>query len=232
MDRLQHKVLYGFGDSLIFGHELHIGMLHDFAQRHQLDFHNFAANGATVIPTQPSDHTWSSDNHVPDLVTQINQAPAAEPDLIIFDGTTNDAISYVDQLHPLGQIATDFEKTSFDANTYCGCFELALARLRERYPFAPVYFVGVHHMPAIPLARQDQVQAAAAAICGKWGIPVIDLYHGGQINTFIPQMAKLYSYNSGDHPHDGGDGTHLNAEGYQRFYTPILEATITPTFNY
>ncbi|KRM79202.1 lysophospholipase [Lapidilactobacillus dextrinicus DSM 20335] len=231
MDQLQHKVLYGFGDSLIAGHELHIGLLDDFAQRHQLEFHNFAANGATIIPTQPADHTWASENQVPDLATQIKAAPAIQPDLIIFDGTTNDAISYVDQLRPLGQIAADFLPISFDTNTYCGCFELVLQLLRSRYPLTPIYFVGVHHMPAIPLERQDKIQATAAKICGKWGIPVIDLYHAGQINTFIAEQARQYSYNNGQQPHAGGDGTHLNAEGYQRFYTPMLEAKITPEFN-
>ena len=232
MDHLRHKILYSFGDSLIAGHELKIGMLDDFVKRHQLNFHNFAVNGATVIPTKPTDHTWASENHVPDLATQIKSAPTYQPDLIILDGTTNDAISYVDQLHPLGKLATDFTVNSFNRNTYCGNLELIFHLLRSKYPLTRIYFVGVHHMPAIPLERQDRIQSISTQLCCKWSIPVIDLYHAGQINTFIAEQARKYSYNDGQYPYDGGDGTHLNAEGYQRFYTPMLEAKITPEFNY
>ena len=100
-----------------------------------------------------------------------------------------------------------------------------LGRTLPKYPLVPRYFVAVHHMPTIPLARQDQVQAMAAQLCRKWSVPVIDIYGAGQINTFNPEMAARFSYNSGSHPQDG-DGTHLNARGYQRYYTPMLQAQI------
>lgn len=222
---VQQRTLYGFGDSLIAGHELKIGLLDDFAQREHLTLHNFAVNGATIIPTKPSDHTWASENHIPDLARQLAQAPTAAPDLIVFDGTTNDAINYVDQRYPLGAPAADFQVTSFNLASYAGCFENVLAQMQAKYPLVPRYFVAVHHMPTIPLARQDQVQAMAAQLCRKWSVPVIDIYGAGQINTFNPEMAARFSYNSGSHPQDG-DGTHLNARGYQRYYTPMLQAQI------
>ncbi|WP_261807003.1 SGNH/GDSL hydrolase family protein [Lapidilactobacillus luobeiensis] len=222
----EHQLLlYGFGDSLIAGHELKIGLLDDYAAQAHLTLQNFAVNGASMIPPKPSDHTWASENHIPDLAKQLAQAPAVLPDLIVFDGTTNDAINYVDQQYPLGAPAVDYQPANFDLTTYAGHFENVLALMQAKYPFVPRYFVAVHHMPAIPLARQDRVQALAAQLCHKWSIPVIDLYGAGQINTFDTKMAARFSYNSGSHPQDG-NGTHLNVAGYQRFYTPMLQAQI------
>ena len=48
--RLNGKILYGFGDSLIAGHAVGIGMLHPTAEKYDMDYHCFAVNGATVIP--------------------------------------------------------------------------------------------------------------------------------------------------------------------------------------
>ncbi|WP_225047326.1 SGNH/GDSL hydrolase family protein [Lacticaseibacillus kribbianus] len=222
MVKLDGATLYGFGDSLVRGHELDYGMLDDLAARHGMRYVKYAQNGATVVPTRPSDHTWPSDNDVPDVARQLRDADPAAPDLIVFDGLTNDGASYVPALRALGTLTAGYDAAAFDPNTYLGAFECVLATLRAKYPLTPAFFVAPHHMPLIAPALQDQLHAAARAACAKWAIPVVDVYREGQINTCLPEMARRFSYNSGKVPHDG-DGTHLNQAGYQRFYTPLLD---------
>ena len=217
------KRLYGFGDSLIAGHALHYGMLDDFCAQHHVALTNFAQNGATMLPTRPTDDTYASRNHLADVAAQVAKAPMQAPDWLVFDGLTNDGANYVPQLRDLGAISTDYQAPP--ADTYCGAFEHAVAVMRRKYPQTPLFFVAVHHMPCIPLALQDQMQALARQICAKWAVPVIDVYRRGQLNTCLPQMAATWSYDHAEQPHDG-DGTHLIPAGYQRFYTPLIEAAL------
>ncbi|WP_262314538.1 SGNH/GDSL hydrolase family protein [Lacticaseibacillus parakribbianus] len=219
---LEGATLYGFGDSLIRGHELDYGLLDDLAAKHHMHYTKFAENGATVVPTRPTDHTWPSDNDVADVARQLRAAPALAPDLIVFDGLTNDGASYVPTLRQVGTLAAGFDPAAFDANTYLGAFQLVLWTLRDKYPDTPAFFVAPHRMPTVDAQVQEQLHQAARAACAKWAIPVVDVYREGQINTCLKAQAKRYSYNSAKTPHDG-DGTHLNQAGYQRFYTPLLE---------
>ncbi|MFD1432068.1 SGNH/GDSL hydrolase family protein [Lacticaseibacillus yichunensis] len=222
---LTGKILYSFGDSLIAGHELNYGLLDDLAARHQLAWQNFAQNGATVVPTKPTDHTWPSDNQVPDIAAQVQGAPSEQPDLIIFDGLVNDCMSYIGQLRAIGTPALGYADADFDRNTFAGAFEHACWTMRQKYPAVPILYVSVHHMPNIPQPLQDQAHALAALLCAKWAFPVVDVYRAGTINTCLPAMAAEFSYNGRPVFH-GGDGTHLNKLGYQRYYTPMLEAAL------
>lgn len=215
--------LYAFGDSLIAGHALRYGLLDDFVARHQVQFENFARNGATMLPTRPSDDTFASRSQLPDVAAQVQQAPQAAPDWVVFDGLTNDGASYLPQLRAIGTISADYKAPVSD--TYCGAFEHAIAVMRDKYPDTRLFFVAAHHMPVIALPLQDQLHALARAICAKWAVPVIDVYRAGQLNTCLPQMAAKWSYDHAEQPF-GGDGTHLIPAGYQRFYTPLIEAAL------
>ena len=56
-------------------------------------------------------------------------------------------------------------------------------------------------------------------------IPYVDVYRQGQINTCIKGMRMEYSYDTADCL-TGGNGTHLNATGYKKWYLPMLETAM------
>lgn len=69
---------------------------------------------------------------------------------------------------------------------------------------------------------QQALHKAARKACQKWSIPCVDVFRRGQINTCVDQMRRRYSYNKADCLYDG-NGTHLNAKGYEKWYLPMIE---------
>lgn len=221
MDRLNGKTIYGFGDSLVAGHYLKIGMLNHVAEKHQMIYTNYAVNGGTIIP----DIALKIPNviHVWDVAKQIQEASAQVPDFICFDGLTNDAFPVVAE-HFIGEITSRFSG-QFDTTTFCGAFENICFQLRKKYQNSKIFYVSVHHMPGRQEKIQDQLHELAEKICEKWAIPVIDVYHKGGINTCIEGMCNEFSYDN-DKSLTGGNGTHLNADGYRKWYAPMIETAL------
>ena len=71
------KVLYGFGDSLVDGHCIHVGMLDALAEKYGLAYHKYAVNGATIIPNDEIAGGLDAQERkrVPDVAAQIQAAP-------------------------------------------------------------------------------------------------------------------------------------------------------------
>ena len=59
--------------------------------------------------------------------------------------------------------------------------------------------------------------------CQLGGIPIVDIYHSGQVNTNVDTMRKTWSYNNAGETSDG-NGTHLTGEGYKKWYQPHIVA--------
>lgn len=210
--------LYGFGDSLVRGHTLGIGMLDAFAETRDLRLTKFAQNGATVITTRPDDHTWPSDNQVADIGTQIALAPIAAPNLIIFDGFVNDVAQYLST-----GLCTINDPN--DPRNFYEAFNRVCQQLHAKYPGTPIYYVSVHSMPLLSQFAgnlEQRVRDVTKSLCGKHQIPVIEIM---DCDTNDETLAQKYSYNGPEAP-DHGDGTHLNAAGYRKFYLPTLIASI------
>lgn len=226
--QLAGQKIYAFGDSLVKGHTLKVGMIDQAAAHEGMILEKYAVNGATIMPTQPDDHSYASDNQIPDVAAQIKLAPAEAPALICFDGLVNDA-SIGLRIDPIGQL-TDSYRGGYDLTTPYGAFENACAQFRQKYPHTQILYVANHHIANNPLALQDQMHDLALAVCQKWSIDVVDVYRDGGINTNIAQMAADYSYNGEGSDRDG-DGTHLNVEGYAKWYAPMIEAAIERHFS-
>lgn len=213
---LQGKTLYGFGDSLVEGHELMIGMLDYVAQANGMVYSKYARNGARVVPQHRA-------GAAPDVAKQIEEASPDVPDFICFNGLTNDA--WEDNvMERIGTLTEQYEGP-FDTGTFIGAFERVCALLRQKYQDSSILYICPHKMPGRPLPVQDTLQYWARTICEKWAIPYLDMYRRGGINTCIPGMCRKYSYDTAAHPQDG-NGTHLNALGYQRWYAPAVTAAL------
>ena len=213
---MDKTVLYGFGDSLVGGHCLGIGMLDALAEKYGLDYRRFAQNGAAVIPANSVD--------VPDIAAQVEMAPAVLPDLICFDGLTNDAYPLV--MEHLGQLSPSY-CGSYDCGTFYGAFEQICCLLRTKYTDSAIFYICAHKMPTRDMIVQRALQKAAKDVCEKWSIPYLDVFRQGQINTCIDAMRQAYSYDTMENL-TGGNGTHLNAVGYRRWYLPMLEQICKP----
>ena len=214
---LDNKSIYSFGDSLMYGHHNQIGMLDELAKNHGMKYVKYAVNGASVIPQLE----LKIGNPIlgPDIIEQISLAAPECPEFICFNGLTNDAYDFVVEQH-LGTISEGYSG-GYSENTYTGGLETICYRLREKYPHSHILYVCSHKMPTRSMKAQNILQQCARDVCEKWSIPYVDVYRAGQINTCIPAMRTAYSY---DGPCDktGGNGTHLNPEGYRLWYAPLI----------
>lgn len=218
---MSEKILYGFGDSLVDGHCIGIGMLDALAQKYGMRYHKYARNGATVIPgTALSDENAES---VPDVALQIERASDVLPDFVCFDGLTNDAYP-ITAYRYLGEI-TDSYSGEYDCTTFYGAFERVCFLLRQKYGDSRIFYICPHKMPTREQKVQEILQKAAREVCGKWSIPYVDVYRRGQINTYVEEMRRKYSYDRPEHLFDG-NGTHLNAAGYEKWYLPMIEDSL------
>jgi len=221
MSSLKEKTIYGFGDSIVAGHYLKIGMLNHVVEKNEMEFTNYAVNGATIIPDiakQIPDLIW-----VWDIAKQIAHASDLVPDFICFDGLTNDAAEIVKN-HYLGRI-TDKYQGEYDTATFIGAFENICYQLRNKYQNSHIFYIAVHHMPLQSEVTQCCLQYWARTVCKKWSIPVIDVFRKGGVNTCIDGMRYEFSYNGEGETKDGS-GVHLNSEGYRRWYAPLIEAQL------
>ena len=215
---LRGKVLYGFGDSLVAGHAIGVGMLHRVAEKYGMDYHCFAINGATIIPNIARE--FPDAFLVDDVAAQIAAADKKRPDFICFDGMTNDAYPFVAETR-LGRISV-LSDGEYDTFTYYGAFERVCYLLKKKYGESRIFYVAAHRMPTRDRKAQEILHKAAEECCAKWEIPVIDIYHSNEFDTCREEMRRAYSYNTAEKLTDG-NGTHLNAEGYARWYAPAIE---------
>lgn len=218
---LKGKVLLGFGDSLIDGHYNGIGMLHHVAAANEMVYHNYAINGASVIPCEPY-NLPDMPKTVYDIAAQIRQAPDSPCDFICFDGLTNDAYEKI--CNNPGSISSSFDG-NYDTTVFCGAFENICYLLRQRYQNSTILYICPHKMPTRSISAQNILQKKVRKICEKWAIPYVDMYRSGQINTCIDNMRKDFSYNKKDETTDG-NGTHLNESGYRLWYAPAIESAL------
>jgi hypothetical protein len=215
--KLFEKQVYGFGDSIVFGHSAEISFLDYLAEHYRMRMAKYAVNGATVI--------GNSGNSI---LPQLEAASAEIPDFVLFDGLINDAyIEVTDDSTKLGTISDGFTEM-LDPTTFCGAFECICRTLLTKYIGAKIIFIAVHKTPARDLGAQDTLQSLARQICSKWSIPVVDLYNASGLNCFIPDYQMAYSYDiadaNGGNTSTGGSGTHPNNAGYKKFYVPMITA--------
>ena len=223
--KLKNKNLLLLGDSIMFGSGNNgVGVGEYLEKDYGINLFKYCVGGARVGYREGKD--W--------VVEQVRRSvnDGVEADLIVFDGFTNDChttLTGYDCDVPLGEISNGFEgfdifKVSKENTNFSNCFENVVAALKKYYPSAKILFVRPHRMGR----RGEQVQIEygerAVQICRKWGIAVCDLYKESGLDTFLPEHRDLYTNDS--YGWGTGDCTHPNAEGYRKFYMPLIERTL------
>lgn len=227
-DPLQGKMLYAFGTSVVNGHAAQRSFVDDIAEAHGMHDEKYCINGATMRIVPDSEP-------VIDIVHQVQNAPAAKPDFVVFDGIANDAYdSVANNPQILGQVTHGYADV-LDPATYCGAFETVCKTLATKYQGAHILYITTHKTPARTLAAQQTLHDVSVAICQKWSLPVCDIYNESGLNAFLPAYQHDYSYDKtdahGSNQAYGGTGTHPNADGYRLFYDPLITAALTALAN-
>jgi len=168
------------------------------------------------------------------IVEQVRRAikNGENPDLIIFDGFTNDC-NKTDGVHcdvPFGESKGEerdvFEVTEKD--TFSQCFNSVTFSLKKYFKNAEIVFVRPHRMGRREEAAQVSYGERAVEICKKRGITVVDLYKDSGIDTFIPEHRDKYTADS--YGWGRGDCTHPNEICYKEIYMPLIEKAVIKLF--
>lgn len=200
---LNNKTVYAFGDSIVYGHtEPDKSFIDIIANENNMSLNKYAVNGSTIIGTG----SYS-------IISQITKAASIKPDVIVFDGYTNDA-SDADILTKLGEIQGNTANT-FDTNTFCGAFENIVYTLKQKYPDTPIIYVTIHKSAARDWEVQTALRDKALEICGQWDIEVADVFADAELDTREDGQTEKYII--------GGEGTHPNEAACREFYIPIVK---------
>ena len=219
---LKDKSVYVFGDSIILGNTYPKGGFADLtAKREGMKLQKFALGGSTIM-----------DANYPDgqILSQIQSAPAAEPDYILFDGGAHDA-EYMKNTQgvPYGIVTTEKDPDALDTSTFAGAFEKTICTMKQKWPKAQLVYVAVHKMGSRDKDVQEKLHELEIRICRKWGVKVADVYEESSLDTNDTTQKNTYTFNSvgtNGLPSTNGTGTHPNLAAIEAFYEPVVAAAL------
>lgn len=135
-------------------------------------------------------------------------------DYVILQGGVNDAWGNVTtgETAPVGKVTDSFDVKQFNTKTYAGALEEFFYYTFQYYPNARVGYIYTFATPTSGLGRtgdMSEYYAAADAVCAKWGVQVLDLYHDRYVsNTMLEVKTAPNAYLK--------DALHPTAAGYDR----------------
>lgn len=220
MNGFSGKTLAVFGDSIMYGSGNDgVGVGEFLAEALHCRLVKYCVGGARTGYQQGK--SW--------IVEQVKSAIAdgIRPDLVVFDGFTNDCYKTDGERFdvPLGERAAVKEIVEIEKeDNFSVCFESIVHTLVKNFPCAKIVFVRPHKMGR----REEEAQRAygqrAVEICRDYRVAVADIYSDGALDTFDSQMRDRYTNDS--YGWGRGDATHPNEEGYRKFYIPLILQTL------
>lgn len=153
-----------------------------------------------------------ADEYVESFVKRLKNLKSA--DVFIIMGGVNDKVYSV----PLGFV-TSGEK---DTASFLGALQTIVETIVTNYPNAKIIFqtplkYNKTYAPNAVNLKQDDYVNAIKSLCGRFSIPVNDLYNNCGITPLIPAQNEMFF----------GDGLHPNALGYER----LARECIAPFLN-
>ena len=213
---LEGLSVYAFGDSILYGHNRpQASMLRLMAGQYSWRLSMFARNGATVLPSENQ------------ILHQIYTAPNDAPDVIVFDGYTNDAYGSKEN-DPFNSLGEKLDITArygaiqgdvaaaFDQATFCGAFEALLDAMKRKWPESRIVYLTIHKSGARDFAIQSRLHDLTVRMCGQWGVAVADAFTDTELDTRRAEDMRAYMID--------GSGSHPNEECCKKFYIPTLTA--------
>lgn len=203
---LYGKKIANLGDSINAGDGNNgVSYVDMIVQQYGMIQYKYALGGATI--------TSSSSNNV---MSQVNRLISSgnKPDIIIIGAYVNDIATTV---YPLGNVTEGYGE-GLSSTTFSGSMENIFKTLKKTFHYSSIIYVRSHNMRTRGLENQQIYGERAKEICKKWGVPFVDLFEAGQMNTWLSEMHANYTNNQ--------DGTHPNAIGYEKFYVPPVKAAL------
>lgn len=220
---LKGKRVYAFGDSLIDGFLYDQAGFVTFASYAEgFKLNDYARNGATILPSE------IDAQHGGQILRQAANVSAntPDPDVIVFNGGTNDT--------PLDNT------TAADEEEYTQYFEQTIRTFHEKWPSTPIIYVTAAKMGYVGSYGEQQLHDLELKLCRKWGVTVADVYANSGLDTRVDTQRKKYSFDeldanglpgtpetvTYDDPSKQPSGIHPNLDGIEKFYQPIFTKTL------
>lgn len=224
MGILTGKKVLAFGDSIVDGHLYKkAGFMEFVAEQEGMSVVKYANNGACVMPGTSVDREGLGGMILEDQILPAAKA-GFSPDLVVFDGGTNDA--YAPVMEHLG----DAEAEGLETDTFAGAFRKTIRAIRESWPGAEIVYVAVHRLGYRERAVQEALHKIELTVCARLGVTVADLYDGCGLDTADADMCRKYSFDvlrdGKPAPGEEPTGTHPNLEAIREFYLPFVSEVL------
>ncbi len=208
---LSGKTINFVGDSYFAGNGLGTNQVWciQLALKYGMPYENYGINGAMTSTNGGHDS----------MVNRIDSLPDNNPDIVIFEGGKND----FNQSTPIGTI------DSTDTNTFMGALNVAITKLKAKYPNATLMgvtvwnFSGSKSVGGKNLTCNDYADAMIA-VCQKYGIACFDARNkdlSGVDMTSVPFRSTYCMTPT--------DVSHMNYKGHLMFL-PKIEAFIASNY--
>lgn len=199
-DATEQSVLNGktalyLGDSIAYGandDSLHRAWGGRIAERYSMLSTNVAKSG------------WTLSTYKSAIVTQLDNADAANYDYIILHGGVNDVSANKSASNvEIGTVDEDnFTPGSFDCTTVAGALEDLICTAKQKAPNAKIGYI-INYDISEKIGDMQGYYLIAKMICEKWDIPYLDLYDNTDFSSVFDQSLYL------------ADGVHPNSSGYE-----------------
>ncbi|MDX2914601.1 SGNH/GDSL hydrolase family protein [Streptomyces griseiscabiei] len=202
---LTGKSVYAFGDSIVYGHVYPRSFADLVTEQESMNLTKLARNGATI----------GADPHASggQILAQIEDAPAAAPDFVLFGGGTNDAQS-------------NFRDHAYELAVYAEAVERTLHTASRRWPTAHIVYVTAHKLGSRDWDTQVALREITLRACHAWGVAVADVFADTNFDTREDAQRVTYTFDNlvDGFPGTGGTGTHPNMAVMTEFYGPVVRA--------
>ena len=163
-------------------------------------------NGFTYVKEAVSGTTLVDDGPKSYVQRMLNNLdPSDKYDVFICQLSTNDATQGL----PLGKVSESESMDEFDTATVIGAMEFVISYVERTWGCPVVFYTGTKF-------ESDMYQEMVDALYilqEKWGIGIIDLWNGLDINT---ENYDLYM----------ADEIHPTQAGYLKWWTPYMETEL------
>ncbi len=190
---LEGKNICVLGSSVVFGAASQENSVAEyFGKRFGCTYTKEAVSGTTLV-----------DNGKRSYVQRLQTLDKnAHYDLFICQLSTNDAT----MKKPLGEISND---GTFDTSTVTGAMEFIINYARETWQCPVVFFTGSRY----DSERYSAMVERLMELKEKYGIGVLDLWHGEEFNSISDSDRAIYM----------NDNIHPTKAGYRDWWGPELE---------
>ena len=156
----------------------------------------------SMIGTNVANSGWTLSTYRNAIVTQLDNADAANYDYIILHGGVNDVWVNASNV-PIGTVDADnFTPGSFDCTTLAGALEDLVCTAKQKAPNAKIGYI-INYDISEKIGDMQGYYLIAKTICEKWEIPYLDLYDNTDFSSVFNHSRHL------------ADEVHPNSSGYE-----------------